>query len=291
MIRILAFLVLMPLAAQAQDYPQPITDTVSDFANLLDPAQEADLTKTLQTGRDETGVHITVVTMLQIADYGGNGQSIETYAKNLFNAWGIGDAKRNDGILILVAKDDREMRIALGRGYDAVYDGYAQRVIDRDMLPRFRQDDYAGGIALGAVSAIESIAKPFAAHATPRRISNQANPKADKFIFGGIVAFFVAVFVGIFGLIFRHHIGDLATLFRTCPQCGSRGLSRKRDTILSATDLQEGSGMQTTTCRNCGYTRHETYVKPPLAQLNSSGGGGSGFGGGRSSGGGASGRW
>jgi uncharacterized protein len=280
MIRALALLLLLPLAAEAQSYPQPISDTVSDFADLLDPTEEATLTKTLKEARDSTQVHIAVVTMGRIADYGSDGQSIETYAKKLFNAWGIGDMTRDDGVLILVAKDDREMRIALGRGYDAVYDGYAQRVIDSDMLPAFKMNDYARGIAQGAQATIDRIAKPFASHQTPQPIAEPSNLP----IFGlfGLGAMGMAL------LAFRRRIGDFLTGFRACPNCGQRSQTRSSSVETAASRTMSGLGVQVTYCSNCQRQDRQTYIIPMIRDRTQGSGG---FGGGNSSGGGASGRW
>lgn len=280
MLRILVLLLVFPAMALAQDLPAPLTDSVSDFANLLSPDQEAALTTRLQSARAETGVHVVIATMGRIADYGSGSQSIEGYGKTLFNHWGIGDAARNDGILILVARDDREMRIALGAGFDPVYDGLAQRVIDRDMLPAFRRDDYAGGIAVGAEAVIRDLARPFAAHATPAPVK----PDSD---IGGIAVFGAAV-AGFGLMMLRRKIGDLLTRLRACPHCGARGLHRHRNTLTAATTTQAGSGLQITRCSQCSYERQETFAIPARGSDKS---GGSGFGGGRSSGGGASGRW
>lgn len=280
MLRILAFVLAFPTMTLAQDLPAPLTDTVSDFADLLTPDEEAALTAQLQAARDTSGVHVVVATMARIADHGGGSQSIESFGKTLFNHWGIGDATRNDGILILVARDDRAMRIALGAGYDPVYDGLAQRVIDRDMLPAFRRDDYAGGIAAGINAVIRDLVQPFAAKATPQPVSPESN-------LGGIAIFGAAV--GSVGLLMlRRRIGDLITRLRACPQCGARGLHRHRETITAATTGRAGSGLQITRCSHCQYDRRDSFVIPARGSTKS---GSSGFGGGRSSGGGASGRW
>ena len=288
MLRILAFLLTFPTLALAQDLPAPLSDTVSDFADLLSPDQEAALTTRLRAARAETGVHIVVATMTRIADYGADGQSIESYGKKLFNAWGVGDAVRNDGILILVAKEDREMRIALGAGYDPVYDGLAQRVIDRDMLPAFRRDDYPGGISLGVEATVERLAKPFAAQATPEPVGPETEATEPKSIETWLaMTAFAAVFIGYVGKILRPFLGDLAARFRHCPECNARGLHRHRDVLNAATKSAAGNGQQITRCPNCVYERRETYVIP----VRSENSGSSGFGGGSSSGGGASGRW
>lgn len=280
MIRILILALWLPAAALAQDLPQPLSDTVSDFADMLDAAQEAQLNETLVAARAETGVHIVVVTMDKTQNYGGSGQSIETYAKNLFNLWGVGDVSTNDGILMLVAKDDREMRIALGDAYDPVYDGLAQRVIDSEMLPSFRDDLYPEGIQAGVAATIDRIARPFAAHQMPEAVASPSKfPMLGLFGLGA---------VGVLLLAFRQRIGDQFVRFRSCPSCGQRQLNRSREIENAATQQQSGTGIQITRCANCSHETRDRYTLAPLGRSNSGTGG---FGGGRSSGGGASGRW
>ena len=114
--------------AHAQTLPEPLTDAVSDYAEVLDATVEARLQRMIEQTRDETGVEVRVVTMGNIANYGGAGTRLDDYAKALFDAWGLGDLDRKDAILMLVTTGPREARIALGDGYDAVYDGRAARV-------------------------------------------------------------------------------------------------------------------------------------------------------------------
>jgi uncharacterized protein len=141
MLRLLALLIWLPCAAMAQTFPEPLSDTVNDYAGLLSSDEVASLSNTLVAARQETGVHIVLVTIEDQAGYGDTGRFAD-FATAWFNAWGIGDKTRNDGILILVSRDDREMRIALGSGYDVIWDGRAQRVIDTAMLPAFKAEDY-----------------------------------------------------------------------------------------------------------------------------------------------------
>jgi uncharacterized protein len=86
MLRALILLLFLPFAAQAQSYPTPQSDTISDYSNLLDPATKARLTASLQTLRADTGVQLVVVTMDHITDHGGDNQTPERFAKGLFNA-------------------------------------------------------------------------------------------------------------------------------------------------------------------------------------------------------------
>jgi uncharacterized protein len=78
MLRIILFLLAFPVLALAQDLPAPLTDTVSDYADLLTAEQELALTNRLLAARAETGVHIVVATIARISNSGGSGQSIES---------------------------------------------------------------------------------------------------------------------------------------------------------------------------------------------------------------------
>ena len=276
------FLFLAPLSLAAQPLPDPLSDTISDYANLLPPETAARVTDALIKGREDTGVHVVLVTMDRIADHGGDGQRIEDYAKRLFNQWGIGDATRDDGILILIARDDREMRIALGAGYEVIWDNAAQRVIDRAFLPAFRTDDYAGGIEAGVAATFDLIAAPFAAGNSP---PPDPGPSWLDILPFAIFGLFATMIVGIAA---RTVLGDALVRMRRCPTCGSRSLSRRRDILSRATTAQAGHGMMHTRCSACGWDKAEPYR---IAQRSSSKGSSGGFGGGSSSGGGATGRW
>lgn len=279
---VLGFLLAFPCAAFAQDLPAPLSDTVSDYADILPADAEAALTQTLIDARKETGVQIVVVTMAHTADHGGAGQSIETYAKNLFNAWGVGDKDRDDGIMVLVARDDGAMRIALGDGFGPVYDGAAQRVIDSVMLPEFRQGKFEAGIVAGASGVIDRLARPYASKNPPPPDPIDWQALGDFGLFG-VILLGAALFVA------RRLIGDQIARFRTCPQCGGRGMHRARSVTEAATQKLAGLGLQITRCDHCSYETRTTYTIPRISSGSSDSGGG--FGGGSSSGGGASGRW
>jgi uncharacterized protein len=152
---------VMPLMAVAQTYPAALSDTVSDHADALPPMVEFRLTDALRAVRADTGVQVVLAVIGSRADYGDTGR-MDAFAKGMFNAWGIGDAARNDGVLILLAITDREVRVALGSGYGPVWDGAAQRVVDDAMLPLLRAGDVAGAAEAGVLAATDRIARPFA---------------------------------------------------------------------------------------------------------------------------------
>lgn len=283
MLRAFLFALFLPLAAMAQGLPEPMSDRINDFADLLPPEAEARVAEMLQQGREETGVHVVLVTIERMAQNGGVGEPIADYAKRLFNAWGIGDKDRDDGILILVARTDREMRVALGAGYPVIWDNAAQRVIDRYMLPEFKEDRYAEGIEAGVAATFDLIARPFTA--------GQAVPEAESWQPEDALPF---AFVGIFALMaaapfLRGRLGDLLTRLRACPNCGHRAQRRWREVVTPASRAAAGEGITHYHCDHCGTDRSERYTIP--RRSSSSGSGSSGFGGGSSSGGGASGRW
>ncbi len=299
MLRVVLLGLFLPCVAVAQDLPQPLTDTVSDFAEILTPAAEADIAGLIQRIRDETGVQIAVATMERIADYGGGSGTITGYARSLFNAWGIGAAGRNDGILILVAIEDREARIALGSAYDAVYDGRAQRVIDTAMLPEFREDRFAKGILDGVQSTRERLVEPFISGNPVTVEEGFAQDDTGTYLGLGAAA---AAAAGLFGL--RSYRNGR----RRCPKCRNLTLKRVRDIAKEPTADSEGTGIEHLTCTSCGHTERHPFIIPvrresgrfsgrgPGGSSGGSSGGGAGgssggFGGGRSSGGGATGKW
>lgn len=148
---LVTLLLLWPafVPAQTATYPTREDLAINDYANLLTP-QDANevrgILADLQTGYD---IEATVLTIGSITDYGTGDSSIDSFATNLFNSWGIGSAERNDGVLILVAVEDREVRIELGMGYGTDYNDEMQQVIDEQMLPAFRANSYSRGILNG----------------------------------------------------------------------------------------------------------------------------------------------
>ncbi|WP_300514784.1 YgcG family protein [Aliiroseovarius sp.] len=288
MFRILAVLVLLlPDLAAAQSYPSYDNPYVNDRAEVLDTATELTLRARLTELREATGVDMTVLT-LDTRETWVPGSRLEDFATGLFNDWGIGNANRNDGILILILTRDRDMRIELGEGYGRDYNIAAEYIIGLDMLPHFKQGDYATGILNGTDRVIEWIVQPFAEGREPPAEA-LSGPQADNVNVGLFVAIAGAV-LALF--LFGQRILDR---FRRCPSCGLRGMRTQKETVQPASTLHPGQGRKTVTCRHCDHETVTTYLISRLSSSSSRSGGGGGtsggFGGGRSSGGGASGRW
>ena len=275
MLRIMMILALClsPALGTAQPLPEPISPYVNDLAGLLDADDMTEVRGMLAALKSDTGIQMTVLTLDSQAPYGPN-QSLESFATDLFNDWGIGDANRNDGILVLVLPDDRAMRIELGAGYDQTWNDEAGRVIDRSFLPSFRSDKYARGIKDGVSDTIATLARPFA--------KGQPAPKSSNDTWLIILAFLAVI-----GVAFRRWIRDFGAKLRRCPTCVSRGgLHISRQVNIKPSPTASGSSQKTTRCSHCDY--HDRFVYPVSYRTNAGKGG---FGGGRSGGGGASGRW
>jgi uncharacterized protein len=204
---------------QAQDYPTFEDVYINDFAGILDDGRETRLRDDLIRLYDRTGVEMVVVTMSTMRAYGHAGE-IEPFATGLFNHWGIGNANLDNGVLLLVAKDDRQMRIELGDGYDRAMDARMQRIIDRDILPEFRKGNFGLGIEDG-VGAVISILDSGAGVSGPLRFFDQARDGARN-LFDQVGNWVYALMAGAAALAFRLYRALVRRRARYCPVDGSR---------------------------------------------------------------------
>ena len=168
---IFAFLISTNTAL-AQSYPEYSSTTVNNFAGLLDQPAEARLVKQLEDLKKDTGVEMTALTLSR-QDMFAPDQTLEQFATGLFNEWGIGDKTSNDGVLVMVLRTDRAMRIELGGAYGRDWDRTAAKIIDRSFLPAFGEERYQDGIETGVTDTINSIVTPFhAGEDAPKGASN-----------------------------------------------------------------------------------------------------------------------
>jgi uncharacterized protein len=262
---------------RAEDYPKQADIFVNDYAGVIDDDAEARIRAELRTLRAETGVEATVLTIPGRGGFDAS-SSVEAFATALFNAWGIGDPARNDGLLMLVVADERAVRIELGAGYDQGYDVVAQDIVSRGMVPAIRDGRPSAAIEAGVRDLDARIARRHAAR-LPAEAPKALSPPER----GGWVAW--AIFGGIAAVVaFKTRIGRFLNVWKRCPNCGARTLDVRRKPGAGA-----GSKVLTTvTCRSCGHV--ETRESMPRMAKGSADRDKS-FGGGRSGGGGATGRW
>ncbi|MDC8003067.1 TPM domain-containing protein [Aureisphaera galaxeae] len=123
-------------------FPEPL-GYVSDFEKVFTSIQTEKLEKRLANYEQETTREIAVVTIASLAPY----EDINDYAKDLGNEWGVGKADSDNGLLIVLCKELRMVRISTGYGTENVLtDSICQAVIDKTMLPYFREGNYYDGI-------------------------------------------------------------------------------------------------------------------------------------------------
>ena len=140
--------------ATASDFPRP-QGKVNDFAGLLTPEDREALEAQLASLERDTSAEVAVVTVQSLG-----GRALEEYATALFTEWGIGKQGKDNGVLVLVAVDDRAMRIEVGYGLEGVLpDGLAGAVIRETFLPRFRENDYRAGILQGTARVADIVGR------------------------------------------------------------------------------------------------------------------------------------
>jgi uncharacterized protein len=151
-------LALLLMAAQAQDFVPvpPLQARVTDQVGMLTENQRATLENVLKEYEERTGSQIAILLISKTEP-----EAIEQYGIRVFDTWKLGRKGTDDGVLLLVAKDNppslRRLRIEAGRGVQgSLTDAQSKRILQDVIAPHFRQNDFYGGLAAG-VSAITSL--------------------------------------------------------------------------------------------------------------------------------------
>jgi uncharacterized protein len=190
-----ALALLVAITALAAPSFPTLTGRVVDQANLFDQATEARLTAKLADLEARTTTQLVVVTLPSLQDY-----DIADYGYQLGRHWGIGQKGTNNGAMLIVAPNERRVRIEVGYGLEGLLtDAVTRLIIDNAILPRFRTGDFAGGIERGVDDIIQVLsgdAEDFKKRAAERA----GRPSGGE----GVSLFtFVIVILVIWFLIFR----------------------------------------------------------------------------------------
>ncbi|MDJ0642189.1 MAG: TPM domain-containing protein [Erythrobacter sp.] len=166
----LAALLAAPLAAQPE-FPE-LTGRVVDNAEIISPEVEAQLTTQLEELESQSQRQLVVVTLPSLQDY-----EIADYGYQLGREWRLGDVERNDGALLIVAPNEREVRIEVGYGLEGqLTDAYASTIIRNEIVPYFRNGDMEGGIVAGTTAIANHLALP---EAEAIRLVTQTSKEAN----------------------------------------------------------------------------------------------------------------
>jgi uncharacterized protein len=137
-------LCLTSLALAALDFP-PLTGRVVDQAGVMTAQARSDTETKLKDLEDKSSIQLVVATVKSL-----QGSDVETYANQLFRFWKLGEAKNNNGVLLLVAPAEHKVRIEVGYGLEGTLtDALSSVIIQSAILPRFKAGDFSGGITRG----------------------------------------------------------------------------------------------------------------------------------------------
>ena len=188
---------------------------VNDYANILSGGTKQKLEEEIRSFNASTSNEIAVVTITTL-----DGDTVENYATKLFESWKIGKAKEDNGILLLIAKDDHKLRIEVGYGLEgALPDILAKDIIDNKITPSFKQGDYDAGVIHGVKAIMEAVQGEYKAIGSSKK-NSLVNKNSIEFflvavfflfqflssilarskswwaggVLGGVVGFFVTIF-------------------------------------------------------------------------------------------------
>lgn len=190
---------LFSLTAGAELAIPPLGQRVTDLTGTLSADDRAGIEQKLAALEAAKGSQVAVLLVSTTQP-----ETIEQYGLRVAEAWRLGRKGVDDGALLLVAKDDRTLRIEVGYGLEgAIPDAVAKRVIEEVILPRFKQGDFAGGIAAGSDALIKLVEGEPLPEPTPQAASDIARfedalPVAMLFIFvvGGVLRAMLGRFLG-----------------------------------------------------------------------------------------------
>ncbi len=202
---LLAWMLCWAVVAVADVAVPPLTGRVVDQTGTLTSGQIATLDGTLQAFEQRKGSQIAVLIVPTTEP-----ETIEQFSIRVAEAWKIGRKKTDDGAILVVAKDDRRLRIEVGYGLEgALTDVTSKRIIDEIITPKFRQGDFAGGISAGVdriIGVIDGEPLP-----EPKRRQQSTNIFDNLESIGPVAFFAVLVFGGIFRSIFGRLLGAAVT--------------------------------------------------------------------------------
>ena len=187
-------LLICSLCMAQQEYPK-LTEIVTDNAQIFTKPQLEGLRTKLYQFESETTNQLVILTIDELG-----GETIEQYALEVFNQNGLGQEGKDNGILILFSKLDREVRIEVGYGLEPyITDAVASRIIRNTMIPRFKEEDYFGGLDTAANQIIEFLNNPEALDEFKSDIESESEM---PWWLIGIVGFFLMMFVAAGGFVF-----------------------------------------------------------------------------------------
>ena len=166
----------------------PLTGRVVDEARILSPVTAADLERKLADLERKSGIQLVVATVPSLG-----GEEIEPYANALFRAWKLGEAKANNGVLLLIAPKEHRIRVEVGYGLEGTLtDAVSSVIIANAIAPRFKVGDFDGGVTRGVDDIITALTTD-SAEWKPKPADTRAEHQAS--LLDAIAPFLIFLFI------------------------------------------------------------------------------------------------
>ncbi len=202
---ILIMSALVPVLAL--DVP-PLGGRVNDLAGIVSPETESALTAKLAEHENASSNQIVVLTIPSL-----DGEILEEYSIKVAEAWKIGQKGKDNGVILLVARDDRKIRIEVGYGLEGdLTDAVCSRIIRNEMVPLFRSGDFDAGVKKGVESILGVIAGSYTPAESSDEESSDGVPIGMRIIFGIMFTLVVGLFTAI-GVFIKDRMGWFLYLF------------------------------------------------------------------------------
>ena len=183
---VLVVLLCAALAVCAVTFP-PLTDRVVDEAHILSAREREALVAKLAELETKSGIQLVVVTVNSL-----QGQEIEPYANELFRTWKLGEKTKNNGVLLLVAPNERRVRIEVGYGLEGTLtDALSKVIITNAIAPRFKAGDFADGVTRGVddiITVLTTDASEWQKRPSLRLDNQQAPDPASWLLIAALIA-------------------------------------------------------------------------------------------------------
>ena len=178
----LGWILCLAFTVHAEPNFPKLSGRVVDEAGILSQSERSDLTQRLASFESQSSNQLVVVTLSTLGDL-----SIEEYGYQLGRAWGIGTREHNNGVLLIVAPNERKVRIEVGYGLEgALPDAIAANIIQSQILPAFKRSNMAAGVSAGVFAIIQATQGEY----KPKKVNASSN---NELLF----LFFVFIFIGI----------------------------------------------------------------------------------------------
>ncbi|MEP6600292.1 MAG: TPM domain-containing protein [Nitrospirota bacterium] len=179
---------VLPGFVLALDVP-PLTGRIVDTAQLITPDLAASLSQEIAAHERRTGNQVVVLTLPSL-----QGEPLEEFSHRVATTWKLGQKGTDNGVLLLVAAQDRRIRIEVGYGLEGVLtDAVTSRIIRNEMVPRFRAGEYSQGIAAGLRAILGTIEGTYTTPAnTPRPVQRESEGRVNVFLVAVLLGAIIA---------------------------------------------------------------------------------------------------